>query len=124
MYNTTKTNKMEDYEELTVKVLKGFPASGGKVEGTCTVIKEKVDLLSITENSIIATETASVDLIPFMPYIKGLITRKGGALSVLSWHARRYGVPAVFGIEDLMDSISDGDYIRIDGEKGEVEIIK
>lgn len=119
-----KASTAEIQDELSTTILQGFAASGGTAEGQCTIIKEQKDLYNIPKGAIITFDTASPELITFMPYLKGLITRKGGALSTLSWHARRHGVPAVFGIEGLMDSVNDGDMVRIDGENGKIEILR
>jgi len=62
-------------------------------------------------------------MVPFMPSLGGLVAERGGTLSIASGYAREYGIPAVFGVEGLMDAIRDGDVIRIDGSRGTVDNI-
>ncbi|GMA64295.1 PEP-utilizing enzyme [Alicyclobacillus fastidiosus] len=38
--------------------------------------------------------------------------------------AREYGIPAVVGIDNATEVIKDGEYIRVDGTKGFVEILR
>ncbi len=62
-------------------------------------------------------------VLPFIPFLGGLIAERGGSLSIVSQYARAYEVPAVFGVDGLLDAIHDGDVVRLDGSWGTVDII-
>jgi pyruvate,water dikinase len=47
----------------------------------------------------------------------------GGVFAVASGAARWFKVPAVVGVDGITKKIKDGDFIRIDGDTGAVEII-
>ncbi|WP_430540873.1 PEP-utilizing enzyme [Roseofilum halophilum] len=53
----------------------------------------------------------------------GLISEVGGRLSHGAIVAREYGIPAVMDIPNIMERLHDGQWVRIDGEKGIVEVI-
>ncbi|HOV90883.1 MAG TPA: PEP-utilizing enzyme [Syntrophorhabdaceae bacterium] len=130
MTNFTTQNTAEDIRydetssELDIKRLNGFSASEGIANGHCIVVKDYKALHNLKEGAIIVCESATPDFIPYMPFIKGLATEKGGTMTTAAWHARRNGIPTVTGVAGIMDSVKDGDIICIYGSKGVVEIIK
>ncbi|MFO7784642.1 MAG: PEP-utilizing enzyme [Desulfatiglandales bacterium] len=73
---------------------------------------------------MLVCEAALPSVIPFMPFLGGLCTERGGTLSITSGYARMYEVPAVVGVKGLMGVIRNGDVIRIDGSMGTVGIIR
>ena len=54
--------------------------------------------------------------------VRGIISEQGGILSTAATIARGKGLPAVTGVQQARQIISDGDLIRIDGTKGIVQI--
>lgn len=103
--------------------LSGFAASPGIIEGPCAIIRDLKDLHTLPLGAIAVCEAALPALMPFMPCLGGLVTERGGCLSIAAQYARGYGIPAVFGVEGLMDAIHDGDVIRADGSGGAVDVI-
>lgn len=103
--------------------LSGFAASSGTIEGPCTIIKDMRDLQSLSRGTIAVFETALPAATPFMHLLGGLITERGGSLSIVSRYARMYEIPAVIGVDGLMNAIKNGDVVRVDGSKGTVDII-
>lgn len=103
--------------------LRGLAASSGIVEGPCTVIRTPEDMLAVRDGAILVCEAAYPAIIPYMRALHGLVTGRGGAGSIVSGYAREQGIPAVVGINGIMDALHDGDVIRIDGSKGTVEMI-
>lgn len=102
----------------------GCASSCGIIEGPCTIIRKLKDLQALEYGAILVCEGASPSLIPFMPFLGGVCTERGGTLSIASGYARKYGVPAVVGVKGLMGVIRNGDVIRIDGSMGTVDIIR
>lgn len=103
--------------------LRGFAASSGIIEGPCTIIRDMKDLLALSCGAIAVLEAALPAVMPFMHLPGGLITERGGSLSIASRYARMYEIPAVIGVDGLMNTIKDGDVVRVDGSKGTVDII-
>ena len=54
----------------------------------------------------------------------GVVVERGSLLSHAAIVSRELGLPAVVSVEGVTTQIKDGDYIRIDGAKGIVEIIQ
>ncbi|MDQ0154717.1 phosphohistidine swiveling domain-containing protein [Robertmurraya andreesenii] len=55
--------------------------------------------------------------------IKGLITEVGGLMTHGAVIAREYGIPAVVGVENATKLIKDGEWIRVHGTEGYIEIV-
>jgi len=109
--------------EAETSSLSGFAASPGIIEGPCAIIRDLKDLHTLPLGAIAVCEAALPTLMPFMPYLGGLITERGGSLSIASQYAREYGIPAVFGVDGLMNAIRKGDVIRVDGSSGSVDMV-
>ena len=110
-------------EDLAPFELRGFAASPGIVEGPCTVIRNLEDLHTLRDGAILVCEAPSPDLAPYMRYLRGLVTGRGGCHCVAAGYAREQEVPAIFGVEGVMEAVQTGDAIRIDGSCGTVEIV-
>ncbi|MFU2158670.1 phosphoenolpyruvate--protein phosphotransferase [Caldisericum sp. AR60] len=82
----------------------------------------KVDLSNLPPQSIVVAEdltpsdTASLD----RKNVLGFITERGGPTSHTAILAEAVGIPAVVGVEELFESIHDGDELIIDGTNGDV----
>jgi len=76
------------------------------------------------ENSVlIAEEITPADAALMNPdHVKGIAAVFGGAEGHTAIMARSLGLPAVFGIAELMHGVNTGDLVIIDGRKGEVII--
>jgi len=53
----------------------------------------------------------------------GLVTEVGGMMTHGSVVAREYGIPAVVGVHDATGRLTTGQYVRLDGTSGTIEII-
>lgn len=74
------------------------------------------------EQRIIVTEELTPEMVVHMNLDKvlGFVTEHGGITSHAAIIARSLGIPAVSGIAGIMDIISCGDYLLVDGDDGEV----
>lgn len=103
--------------------LKGLAASPGIVEGPCTIVRSLEDLHLLPEGTILVSEVPSPKLAAYMPFLRGLVTKRGGPNCIGSGYAREYDIPGVVGVGNIIDVIHTGDVIRIDGLQGMVEVI-
>jgi phosphotransferase system enzyme I (PtsI) len=83
---------------------------------------EKINLSSLPKDSIVVAEdltpsdTAALD----RNNVLGFVTEKGGPTSHTAILAEALGIPAVVGVNNLLQNIKDGDELIVDGTKGEV----
>ncbi len=60
---------------------------------------------------------------PLLARIGGLIAEVGGQLSHGAIIAREYGIPAVMDVADATHRLTTGQRVRIDGQRGTIEIL-
>ena len=102
-------------EKLEAEILKGFPGSGGVVEGSACVITNHDDLSTMRSGTILVCPYTSPSWSPIFPKIKGIVTDSGGMQTHAAITAREYGMPAVVGTWGATSFLKDGDIIRIKG---------
>jgi len=93
------------------------------MEGPCTVIRSHEVLPTLHPETILVCEPPSPALTPYLKFFEGSVARRGDSNCTAAGYARELEIPAVFGVEDVMDQIYSGDVIRVNGSMGTVEII-
>ncbi len=102
------------------KILKGIPASKGKVRSVARVILNEASFAKFKPGEILVVRQTSPAWTPLLAVADGVVTEIGGALSHAAIVAREYGIPAVVGVENATKIITSGQLIEIHGEKGTV----
>ena len=103
--------------------MNGRAASPGMVIGRAAVVMDRDDIVRVNEGAVIVSRTASPKLVMGMSKARAIATEHGGQGATASGFAREYGIPAVVGVPGLMETIRDGDFLRVDGTNGTVEIV-
>lgn len=104
--------------------LQGLPASSGVVEGRARVLAPgTVDLDEVRVGEVLVARTTDVGLSPLFLVSAAVVTEMGGPLSHAAVVAREYGVPAVVNVVGATMAIRTGDLLRVDGDRGTVEIL-
>jgi len=106
------------------KVIRGYAASPGVVEGEAVVVKGPEEFHKVKEGQILVAPTATPTWTSLFTRVKTVVTDVGGMMSHGAIVAREYGVPAVTGTGNATRLIKDGMRIRVDGYKGTVEILR
>ncbi|MBQ9431808.1 MAG: phosphoenolpyruvate--protein phosphotransferase [Kiritimatiellae bacterium] len=77
---------------------------------------------TLSEPSILVSDSISpAELLSFSrPNILGIITVSGSVTSHVALLARAFGIPSVTSIAGLLDRVSDGDFLLLDGTSGRV----
>ncbi len=113
---TTETVLME--KRAGYYRLRGVAASTGVACGPCVIVRSPTDLDKLEKGVVAVCETASVDLIPFVPLLAGLATEVGSLGASTLFFAREHDIPAVVGAKGLMKRVHEGDTVWVDGENG------
>ena len=103
-------------------VLKGIPASPGQAEGIVKVLRNFQALPEIDQDTILVVPYTDSGWAPLLVRAGGLIAEAGGRLSHGAILAREYGIPAVMDVRSATSLLQDGQRVRIDGNRGIVEI--
>ncbi|MEU5860403.1 PEP/pyruvate-binding domain-containing protein [Nonomuraea sp. NPDC047529] len=102
----------------------GFPGAPGVVEGVARVIAGPEDGDRLKPGEILVTTLTNVGWTPMFPRAAAVVTDMGAPLSHASIVARELGIPAVVGTGNATMRLRDGDRVRVDGERGTVELLR
>jgi pyruvate,water dikinase len=103
--------------------LQGIGASAGQVEGLVKVLTNLQSVTHIDQQTILVVPYTDSGWAPLLARAGGLIAEVGGRLSHGAIVAREYGIPAVMDIQNATQLLRDGQRVRIDGQRGIVEIL-
>ena len=103
--------------------LKGMAASPGTVEGYARVIMDADDIGLVQQDEILVAPVTAPSWGPIFGKIKAAVTDIGGMMSHAAIVCREYGLPAVTGTGAASTTIQNGQYLRVNGTAGTVEIL-
>lgn len=96
---------------------------GGIVEGTIKFVKSIEDVQKIKSGDIVVTnDNSPLYSIAFLR-AEGILSSVGGQLCHLAIIAREMNKPCLMGITDLFKIVKDGERIKLDASKCEIEVI-
>jgi len=100
----------------------GIGASAGMVEGPARVVLDPAAEVVHVGEILIAPFT-DPGWTPLFTHAAGLVTEVGGLMTHGSVVARELGIPAVVGAVGVTTRIHTGDLVRVDGNRGYVEVV-
>ncbi|NJN44269.1 MAG: phosphoenolpyruvate synthase, partial [Anaerolineae bacterium] len=109
-------------EDAPPGALVGNPVSAGIVEGMVHIIHDPTTEI-LQAGEILVAPFTDPGWTPLFINAGGLIMDIGGTLAHGSVVAREYGIPAVVGVRDATTRLKTGQRVRIDGNRGIIEII-
>ncbi len=101
----------------------GTGVSGGTMTGRAVVLTSPDQFAEVAQGDILVTRQTDPGWGPILFLVSGLVMERGGMLSHGAILAREYGIPTVVGIQGATQRIVSGDTIRVDGDRGLVEIL-
>lgn len=75
------------------------------------------------EQDILIVPYVHAILFPYLPKLKGLVTTKGGIFSQGACLARAQQLPMLVNIPTAMEQIQSGQWLRLDGHSGRLELL-
>ncbi|MEU7580360.1 PEP/pyruvate-binding domain-containing protein [Streptomyces sp. NPDC041068] len=107
----------------TASTLTGLASSGGVVRGRARVVTDPdIDPESCRGKILVARETDPGWLV-LMLVAKGLVAERGTVLSHMAITGRIFGVPTVVAVRGVVDSVPDGAWIEVDGDRGTITVL-
>ena len=122
-FNKTHTNINSHKVFNNEKELRGIPCSNGKVTKEALVITNVNETLDV-KDKILITKMTDPGWVFLLATASGVISEKGSLLSHTAIISRELKIPAIVGVENLLNTIHTGDLIEMDGNKGTIKIIK
>lgn len=118
-----KRQKGEQDSLEQLNILTGLGCSAGIVEGYARIVLNPKEARLQFGEILIAKQTDPGWILLFN-MAAGVVVERGSLLSHAAIVSRELGLPAVVSVEQVTTRTQDGDYIRLDGAKGTVEILK
>jgi pyruvate,water dikinase len=103
-------------------MLKGVPASAGKITAPACVLHGPEDFDRMRPGDVLVAGTTTPAWTPLFAMASAVVTDIGGPLSHGSIVAREYGIPAVMGTGVATRRIRDGQTVTVDGGAGTVTL--
>ena len=110
-------------KQLTNQI-KGLPGSAGQAEGRVRIVNSPEEGDQLQPGEILVTVTTNVGWTPLFPRLAAVVTDVGAPLSHAAIVARELGIPAVVGCFNATSVLKTGDFVRVDGARGSVEILR
>jgi pyruvate,water dikinase len=104
--------------------LQGVPLSPGVVEGPALVLRAPQFAGKVLDKYVLICPSTDPAWIQMFGQACGLVMETGGVLSHGAILAREFGLPAVAGIPGVLNSIRNGQPIRVNGSDGSVTILR
>lgn len=103
--------------------LKGLAGSAGIIEGEVYLVHGPENFAQFPQNAILVARTTNPAWTALFYRASGIITESGGPLSHGAVTARELGLPAVMGVRHVLNLLQNGQKVRVDGQKGIVDIL-
>lgn len=100
-------------------VVRGVGASPGTATGPVRWVTRPSDLSEVKPGDVLVARSAPVALAPLLLVASGIASADGGLHNPFATIARELGVPYVAAVP--IDSLAEGELVRVDGESGVVE---
>jgi pyruvate,water dikinase len=100
-----------------VGTLQGTGCCPGVVRARVRVVRDPREARELTGRIMVAERTDPGWTVLF-PAVCGLLVQRGSLLSHSAIVAREMGIPCVVGIASLLDTVSDGEEVEMDGTTG------
>ncbi|MGE3287010.1 MAG: PEP-utilizing enzyme, partial [Pseudonocardia sp.] len=103
--------------------LQGLGASGGVVVGTARVVRSARDIDQIRAGEVLVCGGTTTEWTPAFGIVAAAVTDTGGSLAHTAIVSREYGIPCVVGTAVGTAAIRTGDRVRVDGDRGIVQVL-
>jgi pyruvate,water dikinase len=107
----------------TPKAVEGIPVHPGIYEGPARIVNDPSDFDRLQQGDVLVARTTGPAFNVVLPLLGAIVTDRGGQLSHAAIVAREYGIPAVVGTREATTKFADGARVRVNGDKGTVELL-
>lgn len=107
-------------ERIQKNDLRGMPAYTGIVRGKARIILNQVDFPKFKIGDVLITPNTRPEYIQIMKKASAIVTEEGGITSHAAIVSRELRIPAIVGVQGVLEAFNNGDLIEVDATKGTV----
>lgn len=108
---------------LDGNLVRGDSASSGQATGRAVIARPGQPHPQIRPGDILVASNVGPDWTPLFATIGGLVLDEGSLSQHAALVAREYKIPSVMQTREASKIICDGQYVRVDGSAGTVELL-
>ncbi|GAA1649467.1 PEP-utilizing enzyme [Actinoplanes couchii] len=102
----------------------GTAASPGVAEGPARVVHTAADIAEVRPGEVLVAPMTSPEWLAVFNRVIAVVTDSGGVTCHAAIVSREYGIPAVTGTSMATTAIVTGARIRVDGDQGEITVLR
>jgi phosphohistidine swiveling domain-containing protein len=106
------------------RIVRGNIACRGRAEGLVKIITDLKDISKVQSGDVLVTKMTSPDMIMAIHKAVAIVTDEGGISCHAAIISREFGVPCIVGTRNATHVLKDGDFVKVDAERGIIEVIK
>ncbi|MCC1498098.1 PEP-utilizing enzyme [Alcanivorax sp. 1008] len=107
-------------QENRQPLLRGYPLVPGKVSGTVRRLASGWQLNQVCPGDILVLDQSDSGWLPWLCLAGALVLTHRDAHDPAVALARQLQIPAIWGVDDAMHCVVDGDVMEIDGDQGAI----
>lgn len=112
----------EQPQEVSAEGWQGLGVSGGVACGPAFVARSVAEAAGIEAGQILVCPFTDPGWTPVLDRAIGVVAETGGLLSHAAVICREFGIPSVLAVEGATRRIRSGQWLRVDGHRGLVQI--
>ena len=101
--------------------LRGRTVYPGRVVGTAKLMRGQKDFKRFRRGDILIAPNTRPEYVTIMRLASAIVTEEGGITSHAAIVSRELKIPAVVGVQGILDAVKDGDTVEVDAVHGVVK---
>lgn len=102
--------------------LRGLSVSPGRASGPARLVRHPSEGARLRQGDVLVAPSTDPGWTPLFLRAAAVVMETGGMLSHGAIVAREYGLPAVVNIPGLMEQVTDGSPLTVDGDTGTIQL--